>query len=79
MALVLSPSYWGYGKRIYNDLIKEAFIELNLPSITILFPPSRKRIKGILRAGFIEENRTDIDGECFVRYRLNNPKNKKTE
>jgi len=74
LALVLAPAYWGYGRQLYSDLIKQAFGELNLDSVTILFPPSRTRIKGILKAGFVEEGRINIDGECFIRFRLKNPK-----
>lgn len=76
LALVLAPAYWGYGRQLYNDLIHQAFVELNLDSVTILFPPSRTRIKWILKAGFVEEDRLDIDGECFIRFRLVNPKSK---
>lgn len=72
IAIVLSPQYWGYGKQIYKELIQYAFAELKLPSVTILFPPSRTRIKGILKAGFIEEGEVLIDGERFFRYRLIN-------
>lgn len=74
LALVLSPAYWGYGRKIYTDLIQEAFTELNLNSVIILFPPSRTRIKWILKAGFVEEDRININDECFIRFRLNNPK-----
>ncbi len=72
LALVLSSKYWGYGKQIYQDLIQEAFEKLNLDSVTILFPPSRTRIRGVFKAGFLEEGPVMIDGECFVRFRLNN-------
>lgn len=74
LALVLAPAYWGYGRQLYNDLIHQAFGELNLDSVTILFPPSRTRIKWILKSGFIEEERLDIEGKCFIRFRLMNPK-----
>jgi ribosomal-protein-alanine N-acetyltransferase len=74
LALVLDPAHWGYGRQLYNDLIHQAFVELNLDSVTILFPPSRTRIKGILKLGFVEEGRLNIEGECFIRFRLMNPK-----
>ena len=73
LALVLDPAYWGYGRQLYHDLIQEAFVDLNLNSVTILFPPSRTRIKWILKAGFVEEDRITIEGECFIRFRLKNP------
>lgn len=71
LALVLSPKFWGYGRYIYQELIKQAFDELNLESVTILFPPSRTRIKWILKAGFVEESKITIEGKAFIRYRLN--------
>lgn len=74
LALVLSPDSWGYGRHLYNDLIQEAFSELNLKSVTILFPPSRTRIKWIFKAGFVEEGKVIIDGKNFIRFRLNNPR-----
>ncbi len=74
LALVLAPAYWGCGRELYNDLIQEAFIELGLNSITILFPPSRTRIKWIFKAGFVEEGRVNIEDACFIRFRLKNPK-----
>jgi [ribosomal protein S5]-alanine N-acetyltransferase len=73
LALVLDPAYWGYGRQLYHDLIQEAFVVLKLNSVTILFPPSRTRIKWILKAGFVEEDRTTLEGECFIRFRLKNP------
>ncbi|MDR3501688.1 MAG: GNAT family N-acetyltransferase [Legionella sp.] len=73
LALVLSPDAWGYGRHLYNNLIEEAFTELHLSSVTILFPPSRTKIKWIFKVGFIEEDRVLIDGKRFIRFRLNNP------
>lgn len=73
LALVLSPAYWGYGKQLYHDLVQEAFIQHNLASVTILFPPSRTRVRGILKQGFIEEDRVNIMGKEFIRFRLENP------
>lgn len=74
LALVLSPAYWGHGRQLYDDLIKQAFGELRLDSVIILFPPSRTRIKAIFKTGFVEEGMVYIDGECFTRFRLMNPK-----
>lgn len=73
LALVLSPNSWGYGRHLYNDLIHEAFSELHLESVTILFPTSRTRIKWIFKVGFVEEGPVVIDGKIFIRFRLNNP------
>jgi [ribosomal protein S5]-alanine N-acetyltransferase len=60
LGLVLHPDFWGYGKMIYE-------------SVTILFPPTRTRIKGILRLGFEPDGEVEIGGEKFIRYRLYAP------
>ena len=62
------PAYWGYGRKIYNDLIQQAFIDLTFDSLTILFPLSRTRIKWVLKSSFVEEERINIDGECFIQF-----------
>jgi RimJ/RimL family protein N-acetyltransferase len=70
LGLVLHPDYWGMGKIIYEEIIKRAFGEMGLSSVTILFPPTRTRVKGILRLGFVLDGEVDVDGEHFIRYRL---------
>lgn len=70
LGLVLHPDYWGTGKFIYNELIKRGFGEMGFESVTILFPPSRTRIKGILKMGFRPDGEVEIGGERFIRYRL---------
>ena len=71
LGLVLHPDYWGYGKMIYEEIIRRAFGEMGLQSVTILFPPTRTRIKGIVRLGFRPDGEVEIGGERFIRYRLN--------
>lgn len=73
LALVLHPRYWGIGRAIYEQIIPFAFEQMKFPSLTILFPPTRTRIKGILRLGFVRDGEVDIAGERFLRYRLNAP------
>ncbi len=70
IALVLHPAYWGLGKRIYDEIIRRAFTEMGFESVTVLLPPSRTRIKGILRLGFQPDGKVEIEGEVFMRYRL---------
>ncbi len=43
LGLVLHPDYWGYGKVIYDEIIRRAFDIMGLTSVTILFPPTRTR------------------------------------
>lgn len=72
IAIVLHPAYWGFGKTLYEKIIRYAFETLNIESVIILFPPSRTSIKGILRLGFKKEKETLLEGEPFIRYRLFN-------
>lgn len=73
LALVLHPSHWGLGKAIYQQIIKRAFGEMGFGSVTVLFPPTRTRIKGLLRLGFKPDGELEIEGERFIRYRLSHP------
>jgi hypothetical protein len=41
-----------------------------IQSVTILFPPSRTRIKGILKLGFQPDGEVMYGEERFIRYRL---------
>ena len=72
LALVLHPDHWGKGKVLYKEIIRRAFDEMGLPSVTVLFPPSRTRIRGFLRLGFRKDKELEIDGALFTRYRLEN-------
>ncbi|HEX6292055.1 MAG TPA: GNAT family N-acetyltransferase [Herpetosiphonaceae bacterium] len=70
LALVLAPQYWGMGKLIYMEIMRQAFGAMGFESVTILFPPSRTRVKGILRLGFMPDGEVMLGGERFIRYRL---------
>ena len=70
IALVLHPRHWGLGKLIYAEIIRQAFEELHLTSVIVLFPPSRTRIKGLLKLGFMEDGELEIDNHKFLRFRL---------
>lgn len=70
LALVLHPDYWGTGKRIYDKIVERAFGEMGFESITVLLPPSRTRVKGVLRLGFEPDGEAEVGGERFIRYRL---------
>ncbi len=74
LGLVLHPDYWGTGRALYEKVIERAFGDMGFDSVTILFPPSRTRIKGILRLGFKPDGEVEIGGERFIRYRLIAPK-----
>ncbi|WP_422106581.1 GNAT family N-acetyltransferase [Winogradskyella sp.] len=71
LALVLHPDYWGIGKVLYKRIIDKAFGELGISSIQVLFPPTRTRIKGLLRLGFVKDKDVKSGDEHFIRYVLN--------
>lgn len=72
LALVLHPNYWGIGKKIYLEIVRRAFNQMNLSSITVVLPTTRVRVKGLLSLGFEEDGELIIKEERFIRYRLNN-------
>jgi len=72
-ALVLHPEFWGWGRKIFNKVKDRAFNQMNLSSITILFPPSRSNSKAITRLGFVEDGELTVDGELFEKFRLTKP------
>lgn len=72
-ALVLSPRYWGCGRRIFNTVRDRAFGAMGLNSITALLPPIRPNAKAIKRLGFVEDGTVDVEGVPFLRFRLKAP------
>ena len=75
-ALILHPNYWGWGRKIFNKVKEQAFTEMGLDSITILFPPSRPNSRAITRIGFINDGQVTVDNEVFTRFRLTKAHNK---
>jgi len=73
LGIVLHPDYWGMGRMIFDEIIRRAFGEMGFESVTILLPPTRTRVKGILRLGFQPDGEVDLFGERFIRYRLYSP------
>ena len=71
--LVLHPKYWGWGRKIFNKVIDQAFNQMKLKSISILLPPSRLNSKSIMRLGFIEDGELMVEGEIFLKFRLAGP------
>ena len=70
LALVLHPNHWGKGKALYDEIISRAFGEMGFETVTVLLPPTRKRIKGLFRLGFKEDGEVEVGKERFIRYRL---------
>jgi ribosomal-protein-alanine N-acetyltransferase len=73
ISLVLSPAFWGHGRQILDVLLEEAFGRLALPYVLVEFPPTRTKVRGLLRLGFREVGGRTIEGERFVVYRLDAP------
>nr|WP_236758242.1 hypothetical protein [Acinetobacter junii] len=70
---MLHPQYWGFGKKIFNEIIRLAFNEMGIESITILLPPTRNKLKGVYLLGFELESEIMLSGELFIKYRLYKP------
>lgn len=69
LTLVLHPHLWGLGKRVYDEIIRRAFGELGFSSVIIRLLPSRTRVRGVARLGFIGDGELVLGGERFIRYR----------
>lgn len=72
--LVLLPEFWGRGMAMHEAMIAKGFAELGLPSITILLPPSRTRMKGLARLGYEPDGEISYDGHRFLKFRMLPPK-----
>jgi len=70
LGLVLHPRYWGTGKAIYDEIIRRAFAEMAFESVTVLLPPSRTRVRAMLRLGFQLDGEVELARQRFIRYRL---------
>jgi ribosomal-protein-alanine N-acetyltransferase len=70
ISLVLLPAQWGRGHHVFNLFLEEAFDQRGLPYVLVEFPPSRTRVRGLLRLGFRDVGDRIIEGERFVVYRL---------
>ena len=73
LALVLHPNYWGAGKKIFEEIVRRGFGDMGFETLTILIPPTRKKIKGLFKLGFKEEGALKVGNESFIRYRLQKP------
>lgn len=75
LALVLHPNYWGIGRRLYEAIVTQAFDEKGFESITVRVPPTRTRVRGLIRLGFTADGEVEVEGCRFNRYRLSQPSN----
>lgn len=71
--LVLLPKYWGHGRALHDVMIAKGFAEFGFESITILLPPSRRRLKSLVRRSYLPDGEIDYDGKRFLRFRMLRP------
>ena len=69
LGLVLLPGFWGHGARLFTEMVSRGR-QMQLSPITILLPPSRIRMKGLSRLGFVRAGEIDYDGHRFIKFRL---------
>jgi hypothetical protein len=67
--LVVMPGSWGKGFAIARELFALGRPYLGSRTISILLPPSRTRMKGLARLGFVPAGEFDYDGERFLKFR----------
>jgi RimJ/RimL family protein N-acetyltransferase len=72
VGMVLLPRYWGCGRLILAEIVRRAFEEMGLESITALLPQSRQASLG--RLGFAPDGEVDVHGERFNRFRMQRPR-----
>lgn len=72
-ALVLSPRFWGWGRRVFQEIRRRAFGPMGFSVITILLPPSRGDARAVRRFGFVANGEVRIGEAIFRRYRLSRP------
>lgn len=69
LGLVLLPGLWGHGAAIFRELVRRG-AEMQLRNVTIMLPPSRVRLKGLVRLGFEPAGQLDYAGQRFLKFRL---------
>jgi RimJ/RimL family protein N-acetyltransferase len=68
LALVLLPHYWGQGVAVFRLFLARR-AALGIGPFTVLLPPSRSSMKGLLRLGFIPDGEVEYDGHRFLKFR----------
>jgi hypothetical protein len=69
LGLVLFSQHWGSGAAIFRELLRRG-TTMALPDVTILLPPSRTRMKGLSRLGFVPHGELVYAGHRFLKFRL---------
>lgn len=68
--LVLKPGSFGLGVHISKKAIEFAVADERIPFVTMLVPPSRKKLRALERLGARLVDETEYDGAKFLKYRL---------
>lgn len=69
LGLVLLPGQWGHGATIFRELVRRG-TEMQVRNVTIMLPPSRVRLKGLVRLGFEPAGELEYAGQRFLKFRL---------
>ena len=71
MAIVLNPTYWGVGIKVFEKLIKD-FQESKIKGNLYVYLPTSRNIKNIAKKFKVkDEGIIEIDGIQFTKLRLN--------
>ncbi|MGI9410554.1 MAG: GNAT family N-acetyltransferase [Hyphomicrobiaceae bacterium] len=68
--LVLKPSCFGLGFRIARRALAFAVADERIPYVTLLLPPSRKKIRVVSRLGAEPVGAIHHEGAWFLKYRV---------
>lgn len=68
--LVLTPTAFGLGMNISRQALAFARNDDRIPFVTFLLPHSRRHLGALARLGATEVGQAIIDGECFIKFRL---------
>nr|WP_280527584.1 GNAT family protein [Deinococcus humi] len=70
LGLVLHPDFWGLGQQVIPTILRHAFSEWGLPSVTVLLPQGLRGMRAATRFGFSPDGEVMLNRVTFVRYRL---------
>jgi RimJ/RimL family protein N-acetyltransferase len=69
LALVLHPDFWGQGGAVLRALLARR-AGLGIQTVSVLLPPSRTRLRGLSRLGFVSAGEWIYAGQRFLKFVL---------
>ena len=69
LGLVLLSGQWWHGATIFRELVRRGS-EMQISNVTIMLPPSRVRLRGLVRLGFEPAGELEYAGQRFLKFRL---------